>query len=72
MALTDAQTRIASTVEELDADGVVKWRFEALRNARYGAAEAAELACALDVDLHVAVDLVGRGCDHATALRILL
>ena len=42
MALTDAQTRIASTVEELDADGVVTWRFEALRNASYGAAEAAD------------------------------
>jgi hypothetical protein len=72
MALTDAKTPIEIAVEELDDDGVLKWRFEALRHAGYSAAAAAELACAPDVDLHVAVDLVARGCDHATALRILL
>ncbi len=34
--------------------------------------DAAELAGARQVDLHVAVDLLIRGCDPATAIRILL
>jgi hypothetical protein len=59
-------------VAEHDTDGVLMWRFERLRRAGYGAAAASRLARAKDVDLHVAIDLLGRGCDRLTALRILL
>ncbi len=49
----------------------VLWRFDSLRKADFGEREALELAIRADVDLHVALRLIHRGCDHETALRIL-
>jgi hypothetical protein len=51
---------------------VLTWRYDSLRRAGYAPDEAARLARTRHVDLHVAVDLLARGCDQATALRILL
>ncbi len=72
IAAADLETRVALLVEELDGDGVLTWRYGTLRRAGYGARRAARLARARCVDLHVAVDLLTRGCDERTALRILL
>lgn len=66
------ELRLAAAVEEIDPDGVLTWRFQSLCRAGYGARAAARLARARHVDLHAAVDLIGRGCDGAMALRILL
>jgi hypothetical protein len=51
---------------------VETWRAEQLEMAGYGAKHAAELAIRHDVDLHVAVELVRRGCPADLALQILL
>jgi hypothetical protein len=57
---------------EDEATRVLRWRCEELRRAGYGMRDALLLAITLDVDLHVATDLVARGCPTATAARILL
>ena len=51
---------------------VEAWRAEQLEMAGYAAQAAAELAIRNDVDLHVAVGLVKRGCPTDLALKILL
>ena len=68
----DVETRTAAAMEELDADGVLTWRYGNLRRAGYRPQAAARLARTRCVDLHVAVDLLTRGCGERTALRILL
>jgi hypothetical protein len=50
---------------------VEAWRAEQLELAGYGAA-AAELAARHDVDLHVATEMLTRGCAPELALKILL
>lgn len=57
---------------ESEADRVTKWRATELSRAGYDEYSAWTLAVQGDVDLHVAVGLVQRGCPPATALRILL
>jgi ABC-type phosphate/phosphonate transport system substrate-binding protein len=51
---------------------VEAWRAEQLEMAGYGAQQAAELAICHHVDLHVAVELVRRGCPADLAVQILL
>jgi hypothetical protein len=58
-------------LEEQDVDGVLRWRFLVLKGAGYAVGDAVELATSSNVDLHVAVDLVGKGCPPHTAVRIL-
>ena len=53
------------------ADAVLTWRFNQLKLAGYEEAAAGELASRADVDLHVALDLLKRGCPQALALDIL-
>ena len=55
-----------------ETDLVETWRAEQLELAGYGPREAAKLARRNDVDLHLAVDLVRRGCPADLALKILL
>jgi hypothetical protein len=43
-----------------------------LRRAGYSIRDALLLAITAEVDLHVATDLVARGCPSGTAARILL
>ena len=59
-------------VEASELDAVQRWRFEELIRAGYDDEDAIELAFHLDVDLHLAVDLVRRGCPSTTAVRIVL
>ena len=65
--MTAADTEIRDETELVEA-----WRAEQLEHAGYGAAAAAELAMRHDVDLHVAIELLARGCRPELALQILL
>lgn len=65
--MTAAETEVRDETMLVEA-----WRAEQLETAGYGAQAAAELAIRHDVDLHVAVELVGRGCPADLALQILL
>ena len=51
---------------------VLGWRRSELRRAGYNRKQASTVAARLDVDLHLAVELLERGCDPAIALKILL
>ena len=53
-------------------DSVVRWRMLVLLRAGYLWNDAVELATTTNVDLHLAVELVDRGCASETARRILL
>ncbi len=57
---------------ESESERIARWRAEELSRAGYDEIGAAELAGRLDVDLHLAIDLLERGCPAKTALRILL
>jgi hypothetical protein len=57
---------------EAESERIQRWRLQALGRAGYDEAAAAELARRTDVDLHLAVELLERGCPPETARRILL
>lgn len=59
---------------ELDREGaeLEAWRLRFLIDGGYKHHRAEQLAGRADVDVHRAVDLLRRGCDQKTALRILL
>ena len=57
---------------ETEAERVFRWRAEALERAGYGERWAFKLALRNYVDLHLAVDLLRRGCPADTAVRILI
>jgi hypothetical protein len=58
--------------EETEGERIMRWRAMELARAGYAELDAAELAVRTDVDLHLAVKLLERGCPPKTALRILL
>jgi hypothetical protein len=60
------------SLEVSEADMVRRWRFDELVRAVYENEDAIELAFHLDVDLHLATNLVRRGCPSSTAVRIAL
>ena len=51
---------------------IIAWRLEQLTRIGYSELAAAALAASAEVDLHLAVDLVARGCPPSLAVRILL
>jgi len=57
---------------ETESERILRWRATELERAGYEATDAAELSARTDVDLHLAVELLERGCPPETALRILL
>jgi hypothetical protein len=59
MASTELQTFV-----ETESERIERWRAEELERAGY--------AVRPDIDLHLAVDLLGRGCPPDLALKILL
>ena len=74
-----AESRVMSTTAaelELDVDEetarVVLWREEELERVGYDSGMARDLAERTYVDLHLAMDLLRRGCPVETAIRILL
>ena len=67
--MTAAETRLAYDTE---LERIEQWRAEELERAGYGRHEASRLAARHDVDLHLAIDLISRGCPPQVALDILL
>jgi hypothetical protein len=61
-------------LEDLDAESerVLLWREEELARVGYEHETARDLAERVYVDLHLAMDLLRRGCPADTAVRILL
>jgi hypothetical protein len=63
----------ATLSERLTAgDPVRRWRLQELIRAGYNPCDALVLSGQSGIDLHVARDLVRRGCPPRTAVRILL
>jgi len=67
IALIDSEDTV-----ETENDRVLRWRLEELRRAGFGFQDAVLLALSHDVDLHLATDLLARGCPADVALRILV
>ena len=57
---------------DAEAELVRIWRLEELERAGYPASQARELADLAYVDLHLATDLLRRGCAPDLALKILV
>lgn len=55
-----------------EAERVLDWRFDALEAGGYNPVAALALANSPEIDLHVAVGLLAKGCPQDTALKILL
>lgn len=68
----DGERRNALTQGRVvSSNKVIDWRFEVLEKAGFSNAQALTLSARADVDLHLAVDLIARGCDPDTAFDIL-
>ncbi len=67
MAATDVTTREHTEIERIE-----QWRHQLLTRAGYDREAAVVLAASHDVDLHLAVNLLERGCTIDLALQILL
>ena len=63
---------VETHIPQTEDERVASWRYEQLLRAGYDETAALVLADLVHVDLHLAVDLVRRGCASDTALRILL
>jgi hypothetical protein len=59
-------------IEDGEFERIERWRAEELVRAGYEPSDAEALATAHEVDLHLAVRLLERGCPADLALRILL
>ena len=57
---------------ETESERIERWRVEELERAGYCPGDAVELASRSYIDLHLAVELIERGCPPETATRILL
>jgi hypothetical protein len=57
---------------EDEMERVQHWRAEELVRAGYDPGDAVALAARQDIDLHLAVSLVQRGCPHELAIDILI
>jgi hypothetical protein len=55
-----------------ERDQVERWRAGELERAGFGVSLARKLAERLDIDLHLAVELIANGCPPELAARILL
>ena len=70
------KTMTAAELQDLDfdteAERVLLWREEELERAGYDRDTARQLAEAPGVDLHLATQLLRRGCPESTAVAILL
>ena len=67
MSTTEVQEYV-----ETEAERVERWRAEELERAGYDLSAVAVLAGAFGVDLHLAIDLLTRGCPQDVAMQILL
>jgi hypothetical protein len=58
--------------EDTENERIERWRLEELIRAGYSVTAAELLAVATEVDLHIATELLERGCSPDLAVRILL
>ena len=63
---------IDATDTNFEVERVELWRLDSLERAGYDTESAAVLAASPEVDLHLAVSLLERGCSVDLALQILL
>jgi hypothetical protein len=59
-------------LEDTEQQMIELWRIEELQRAGYSHRAAGRLAARHDIDLHLAVQLLERGCAPELALKILL
>jgi hypothetical protein len=57
---------------QTELERIEHWRAEELIRAGYTPSDAVALAARHDIDLHLAVELVQRGCPYETAIDILI
>jgi len=69
MDMTAAETRL---VYDTELERIEQWRAEELERAGFPRRDAVRLAERHDVDLHLAIDLISRGCPPQVAVDILL
>ena len=62
----------AHLIVETEAERVEHWRAEELVRAGYEPSDAIALAARHDIDLHLAVSLMAKGCPYETAIDILI
>ena len=67
--MTAAETGVQ---QDTEIERIEAWRSEELQRAGYDTVAAEKLALRHDVDLHLAADLLSRGCSQDLALEILL
>ena len=65
-------TDLIHTDFQISELGIEDWRFDQLVGAGWPEQLALVLAANHDIDLHVACDLLAKGCDVALAWEILL
>ena len=58
-------------IVETELERVERWRTAELMRVGFAGDDAVALAARTDVDLHEAIELVGRGCPPELAVRIL-
>jgi hypothetical protein len=63
---------VVEEIVETELERVERWRADELMRAGFDPSSAFEIAARLDVDLHLATELVDRGCTPELALQILL
>jgi hypothetical protein len=66
------QTVELTTTPVSEDELVHRWRLEQLRKTGYPARAANAIASRRDIDLHLAIELMRRGCTTDLAVRILL
>ena len=59
-------------LDDTEEERIIRWRMEALTRAGYDWPASMVIAARHDIDLHLAGELLDRGCPADTALRILL
>lgn len=59
-------------VIDTEWERVQRWRKEELIRAGFDRNDAVALAARHDIDLHLAIELIERGCPHQTAIDILI
>jgi hypothetical protein len=62
----------AETIIQDETQRIERWRVEELERAGYSSDQALALGARHDVDLHLAADLIRKGCSPDLAVRILL
>jgi len=67
--MTAADVQFAPDTE---LERVELWRTEELVRAGFDASDAVALAGRHDIDLHLAIELIRRGCPYETAIDILI